>query len=109
MGLGWLCCFVEKSDRIGWLDRIGWIVSLYRWISMDLDRIGWIGWIGLAGLAGLDHNGWTRKNSFCKDGTDGTIGADGTDGLDGVLVVLGWDGRLLAPSGTGATEKERHH
>ena len=42
MGLGWLCCFVEKSDRIGWLDRIGWIVSLYRWILLELDRNGWI-------------------------------------------------------------------
>ena len=31
------------------------------------------------------------------------------DGLDGALVELGWYGRSLAPSGTGATEKERHH
>ena len=22
MGIGWLCCFVEKSDRIGWLDFV---------------------------------------------------------------------------------------
>ena len=44
-----------------------------------------------------------RTHSFCKDGTDGT------DGLDGALVGLGWDGRLLAPAGTGATEKEQHH
>ena len=41
MGLGWLCYFVEKLDRIV---LAGWIVSL------DLDRISWIGWIGQAGL-----------------------------------------------------------
>ena len=39
---------------------------------------------------------------FGKDGTDGT------DGLDGALVGPGWDGRLLAPAGTGAPEWERH-
>ena len=47
-----------------------------------------------------------RTHSFCKDGTDGT---DGMDGLYGALVGLGWDGRLLAPAGTGSTEQERHH
>ena len=85
---------------IGWLDCIGWIVSLYRWISLDMDRIGWIDCIGLAGLAGLGHNGWMRTHSFCKDGMDE---------LDGALVGLGWDGRLLLPAGMGAAEKERHH
>ena len=53
-----------------------------------------------------------RTHSYCKDGTNGTDGNDwngGNDGLDGVLVGLGWDGRLLAPAGTGATEQERHH
>ena len=43
----------------------------------------------------------------CKDGTDGTDGPDGNDGndgLDGVLVVLGWDGRFLAPAETGVIE-----
>ena len=55
-----------------------------------------------------------RTHSFCKDGTDGTNrtdgtdGTDGNDGLDGALVGLGWDGRLLEPAGTGATEQERH-
>ena len=44
-----------------------------------------------------------RTHRFFKDGTDGN------DGLDGALVGLGWDGRLLAPVGTGATEQERHH
>ena len=40
---------------------------------------------------------------------DGTGVTDGKDGLDGALVVLGWDGRSLAPTGTGAPEQERHH
>ena len=31
------------------------------------------------------------------------------DGLDGALVGLGWDGRSLAPAGTGVLEQERHH
>ena len=31
------------------------------------------------------------------------------DGLDGALVGLVWDGRSLAPAGTGAPEQERHH
>ena len=71
MGLGWLCCFVEKSDCIGWLDCVlaGWIVSLYRCIDGYL----WI-WIVSAGLAGLDHNGWMRTHSFCKYGVDVTDG-----------------------------------
>ena len=38
---------------------------------------------------------------------------DGTDGLDGALVGQGWDGRTLAPTGTGAPplppEQECHH
>ena len=34
---------------------------------------------------------------------------DGTDGLDGALMGMGWDGRSLAPAGTGAPEQERHH
>ena len=46
------------------------------------------------------------------DGTGGTNGMDGTDGLDGALVERGWDGRTLAPAGTGAPpwamEQERH-
>ena len=29
-------------------------------------------------------------------------GTDGTDGMDGTLVGRGWDGRMLAGSGTGA-------
>ena len=57
----------------------------------------------------MDNNGWTRKPSYCKDGTDGTDGDDGNGGLDGELVGLGWDGKLLAPTGTGATEQERHN
>ena len=68
-----------------------------------LDWLDWIVWIR------LDNNGWMRTHSFYKDGTDGTDGTDGNDGLDGALVVLGWDGRLLVPTGTGATEQERHH
>ena len=50
-----------------------------------------------------------RTHSYCKDGTDGTDGNDGNDALDGALVGLGWDGQLLAPAGTGATEQECHH
>ena len=53
-----------------------------------------------------------RTHIYCKDGTDGTDstnGNDGNDGLDGALVGLGWDGWLLAPTGTGETEQEHHH
>ena len=42
-------------------------------------------------------------HSFCKYGTDGM------DGVDGALVGLGWDGRSIAPDGTGAPEQEHHH
>ena len=45
---------------IGWLDCIGWIVSLDIAGSV-LYRLGWldrIGWIG------LDNNGWMRTHSF---------------------------------------------
>ena len=52
---GWIVYWLAGSYRLARID-----VSLDRWISMDLDCIGWIGWIGwigLAGLAGLDHNG----------------------------------------------------
>ena len=54
MGLGWLCLFVEKSDRIV---LAGWIVlsGSYLWVLLDLDCIGWIG---------LDHNDRMRKHSF---------------------------------------------
>ena len=63
----------------------GWIVSLYRWILLDisgsgyyrLDWLDWIGWIQ------LDNNVWMRTHSFCKYGTDGN------DGLDEALVGLG--------------------
>ena len=54
----------------------------------------------------MDNNGWMGTHRFCKDGTGGT---DGNDGLDGSLVGLGWDGRLLAPTRTGATKQERRH
>ena len=50
-----------------------------------------------------------RTHSFFKDGTNGTDGDDGDDGLDGALVGLGWKGRLLSPTVTGATEQEHHH
>ena len=56
MGLGWLCCFVEKLDRIAlavWI--VYWLAGLYR-----LDCIAgycWI-WIVLAGLDGLDWLDW---------------------------------------------------
>ena len=60
MGLGWICCFVEKSDCIGWLDCVlaGWVVSagLYRCIagSLNIDgsvsyRLDWLDWIIMAG------------------------------------------------------------
>ena len=50
-----------------------------------------------------------RTHNNFKDGMDGTDGNDGNDGLDGSLVGLEWDGRLLWPARTGATEQERHH
>ena len=65
--------------------------------SYRLDWLDWIGWIR------LDNNVWMRTHSFFKDGTDRN------DGMDGALVGLGWDGRMIAPVGTGATEQERHH
>ena len=99
MGLGFfivfsallICCFVK------WILSY-WLAGYYRLDcisgSYRLDWLDWIGWIR------LDNNGWMRTHSFCKDGNDG---------LDGALVGLGWDGRLLAPAGTGVTEQEHHH
>ena len=104
---GWIVYWLSGLYQ---LDRIA--VLLYCWISLALDRIGWIGWIGSSGLAGLDHNGWTRTHSFCKDGKDGMdgkYGTDGMDGLDGALLGLVWDEQLLAPAGTRATEQEHQH
>ena len=68
---------------IDWMDFISCIVSL------DIARSGSyrLDWLDLIGWIGLDHNGWMRTHSFCKDVTDGT---DGIDGLDGELVGLGW-------------------
>ena len=44
MGLGWLCCFVENLDHIGWMDCVlaVWIVSAgsYRCIAVLLDISG---------------------------------------------------------------------
>ena len=99
--IGWLDCIAVLLDPCisGFLDIDG--SGSYR-----LDWLGWIGWIW------LDNNGWMRTHSFCKDATGGMDATDGTDGmagLDGSLVGLRWDGRLLAPAGTGATEQERHH
>ena len=51
---GWIVYWLAGSYR---LDLIGWIVSLYRWIFLDLDYIGWIGGIRSAGLDRLDNNG----------------------------------------------------
>ena len=44
----------------GWLDCIGWIVSLDITESGSywLDWLDWIGWIL------LDHNGWMKTHSF---------------------------------------------
>ena len=93
-----ICC-------IGWL---GCSVFLYRWILLELSGAGsyWLDWMDWILWIGLDDNGWMMTHIYCNDGTDGT---DGNDGLDGALVGLGWDGRLLAPAGTGATEQEHHH
>ena len=87
----------------------GWIIwaGSYCCISGSLDITGSgsyrLDWLDLIGWMQLDNNGWMRTHSFCKDGTDGNDENDGNDGLDGALVGLGWDGQLLAPSGTGAT------
>ena len=95
---------------IGWLDYIGWIGGLDRIGSLYHCIAGYCwSWIVSAGWIRLDNNRWMRTHSYFKDGTDGTDGNDGKDGLDGALVVLGWDGWLLSPAGTGATEQERHH
>ena len=37
MGLGWLCCFVEKLDRLGWLIT----ANKGRMGQMDLTRRWW--------------------------------------------------------------------
>ena len=72
-------------------------------------------WISLDFAVSLDITG-TGTGSYqiimagCKDGTDGTDRTDGNDGNDGQMGRWReWGGRLLAPSRTGATEKERHH
>ena len=86
------------------------IIFLFAWCSLIFD---------------LTSDGQDlRTHSFCKDGTDGTDGMNGTDGTDGIdgtdgtdgmdgldgdLVGLGWDRRLLAPTGTGAPEQKSHH
>ena len=66
-------------------------------MSAGLDRIV---------SAGPGNTGFNVLAGYWLDGTDGT------DGLDGVLVGKGWDGRKLAPVGTGdppwAPEQERH-
>ena len=68
---------------IGWLDRIGWIVSLYRCIAVSLDIAGSgsyrLVWLNLIGWIRLDNNGWMRTHSFCKDGMDRTDGTNGND------------------------------
>ena len=56
MGLGWICCFVEKLDSIVLADWIVyWLAGLY-W----LDCIAGYRWIYIvsAGLAGLDRLDW---------------------------------------------------
>ena len=52
MGLGWLCCFVEKSDRIV---LAGWIVSL----DIPGSRLYRLDWMDYISWIGLDYNGWT--------------------------------------------------
>ena len=76
----------------------------YRWIvSYRLD------WIILYRIvsAGPGNIGFYELSGYYLDGTDGT------DGLDGALVGRWWDGRALAPAGTGAPpwapEQEHHH
>ena len=65
MGLGWICCFVEKSDHIvlaGWI--MYWLAGLYR-----MDRIAgyrWI-WIVSAGSAGLDRLDWIGSQWLDED------------------------------------------
>ena len=80
MGIEWVVSYF----RLCWMDRIvstgpfRWIVS-YRIIS-----------------AGSGNTGFYALAGYCLDGTDGT------DGLNGALVGRRWDGRTLAPAGTGA-------
>ena len=68
-------------------------------------HIGWIGSYHIVS-AGSGNTGFYALAGYCLDGTDGT------DGLDGAFVGRGWDGRRLAPAGTGAPpwppEQERH-
>ena len=89
-----------------WLDGLYRLYCIAGLLDIAGSRSYWLDWLDWIVWIGLDHNGWMRTHSFCKDGTDGT---GGMDGLNGVLVGLGWDGRLLAPSGMGATEQEHHH
>ena len=56
MGLGWIFCFVEKSDRIVLAGRIVYWLAGFYW----LDRISGYCWICivLLGLAGLYQLDW---------------------------------------------------
>ena len=69
-------------------------IAGYRWSCLELSGAGLyrLDWLDLIGWIGLDNNGWTRTDSYRKDGkdwTDGTDGNDGNDGLNGLLVQLG--------------------
>ena len=46
--------------------------------------------------SGSGNTGFYVLAGYWLDGTDGT------DGMDGALMGRGWDGRTLAPAGTGA-------
>ena len=69
---------------------VGWIVLYCRLdciVSAGLDRIV---------SAGSGNTSFYALDSYWLYGTDGK------NGLDGALVGQGWDGRTLAPVGTGA-------
>ena len=78
---------IAFSDLSAGSYHIGSIISLDRIVSAGLDSIV---------LAGSGNTGFYALAGYCMDGTDGM------DGLYGALVGQGWDGRNLAPAGTGA-------
>ena len=104
---------LRQWGNLGWvLNGLYCIVGFFGWIvSYRLDYISGsycIGWIGSYCIV-LARSGNTEFYALAGYWLDGT---DRADVLDGALVGRGWDGRMLAPAGSGdppwATKQELH-